>query len=479
MIDDLIKDIICGDIMGNKNKNSFLIIWGSCLVILLILCYFNFNVSFKNIGTSFGGITGQITIPSNITYYSNYPDGFMDATPVVKSDKKEHIVLDNLFDIPSGYQFVGWTMDSSGSGDLYISGNVIPISDDIELYAKWDLAPEPELVPAYGDVNKNGEIDTDDYLFLEKYVLGTNSLDEQAILNADVNEDGKIDNIDVDIIKQAYLGTSGYTGYLPNKPLLIYEIYKEFDQTDEDNISGDVNGSEDGKDEDNDNDDDVSSEDKENIESNGSGTGSGTSGSGSNSSGSGENNPTADNQPGSAGTGSSSSSSGRPGNASSSGGQSSSSTEKDNKNDNDDDSSSQDEINDDSQLKPEIFEFKFISGKKEYSTTKCDVLGDGTCILVLPDSNPTKKRYTFSGWSKTKDCPKRSGITTPVMVQEGATYYACFIENEDNDNENKDLYAIIVVVGLSLISGRIIWHLISRFKKEQVKIESDDNSEDN
>ncbi len=468
--------------MKNEKENTILIIWCSCLLVIFIVSYFSFNISVEDFSVYMGGgMSGNIVMPKNITYYSNYPNGIENMDPVVKNDKKQHTVVNNFFEIPSGYVFVGWTYDSSNTSEVLSSGDIIDLEDleeDISLYAKWEVAPEPELVPSYGDVDKNSLINNQDYLLIENYLSGTNTLDEQAMLNADVNVDGKIDHIDADIVKQATLGTAGYTGLLPSKPILIYSLYEgntEIDGEDneQDSENKDDNGDEStdedlNKDESN---DDTSTEedlnkdddtDKEVINGNGSGTGSGTTGSGSNSSGNGENNNTSDNQPGSVGQGSASSSSGTPG------------TDSSNKDNKEDENDQQENTNENEIIEPEkiIYQFIFMNGKKEYKTTSCEALEDETCILILPSENPTKKNHTFTGWSKTKNCPEGNGIKKPEVVNESKTYYACYIKN-DEDNKNKDLYAVIVVLGLSLISGRIIWHMISRFRKEQVEIDND------
>lgn len=148
-------------------------------------------------------------------------------------------LLDNMFVIPDGYKFVGWyDVDAV----KYLPGDVKFLKSNVILYAEWvkddegesdnvETGSDDDLLEDlsrknYGDVNLNGLIDEDDYKLVLSYLDGSGDLDDKVLINADVNDDKKVDLVDVDIIKNAFLGTSGYVGFLPEKPILIYDIYE-------------------------------------------------------------------------------------------------------------------------------------------------------------------------------------------------------------------------------------------------------------
>ena len=117
--------------------------------------------------------------------------------------------------------FDGWYDED---GIRYMPGDEKILKKDILMIAGWKKIDE--VIISYGDVNLNGVIDEDDYKLVSLHIDGSNILISNALINADVNSDGKVDLIDVDIIKNAFLGTNGYVGYLPSKPILIYDIYE-------------------------------------------------------------------------------------------------------------------------------------------------------------------------------------------------------------------------------------------------------------
>ena len=112
---------------------------------------------------------------------------------------------------------------------------------------------------------------------------------------------------------------------------------------------------------------------------------------------------------------------------------------------------------------PKIYEFKFMNDGVEYAITKCDILQDGTCKLVLPNTIPSKRGNVFNGWSLDKDCFKHI-IKETMDVNSGATYYACYIEIKEK-NENKNNYGMwIVVIGIWILVSRLIYGVIKGFK---------------
>jgi RNA polymerase sigma factor (sigma-70 family) len=199
----------------------------------------------KGTSASFGGITGELTVTYKVTYYANWPDENMEENSNVYDGRKIYQVIGNMFDVPSGYEFLGWGTETDGVV-VYNEGDVINLSKEINLYAIWGLVEDKdndtdeELVISYGDTNLDGIVNESDYLLIDSYILDNSVLSGQGLVNADVNIDGKVDNIDVDIIKQVCFGTEGYVGFLPDKPILIYELYIKGESTDKEDTSNKV-----------------------------------------------------------------------------------------------------------------------------------------------------------------------------------------------------------------------------------------------
>lgn len=398
-----------GDFMKNINvKNKFSFVWVFCIIILLVISLCSVSISLKGTSAHFGGVTGELTA-YKVTYLSNYVNMALENESYEEQKKNIYQVLDNMFDVPSGYKFIGWNTKSDGTGDGYVASDVITLKSSLELYAQWIS------VVYYGDVNQNGQIDKEDYVLIENHISGVNILTEQSLLNADVNIDGHVDLVDADIVKQAYLGTMGYTGYLPNNPILIYDIY-------EGNI--DI-GSNDNKNE------------EGNIENgNSSSNGNGSLGTGNNSSGSGNNNI-----------------------VNGSNNHSNNTSNNSNLDINKD--------NNDQLIEHNVYKFKFMNGDLEYANTQCDILDNGTCELVLPDNNPLKNGYVFKGWSENKGCSSGSGIIAPIVVNSNNTYYACFIVNSSEEDDNNSSYVWIIVIFICIMSLRLIFNLVHKFKEKE------------
>jgi len=400
-------------------KNNFLIGMGFCVVILLSICYFSFDFFMRETYASFGGITGNLTITYEVSYFSNWPDGSIENIMFEENGKKDYVLLNNMFDVPIGYEFIGWNTEIDGSGESYIGGSSISLSAKMDLYAQWNLVQIEEVI-AYGDVNLNGEIDSDDYILLEDYLLGNSDLLDQGLENSDVNVDGKIDELDVDIIKNAYLGTDGYVG-LPSSPILIYELYNKKEEDDTTNEEHD-NGS----------------GSKENGQMNGSNSG----------------------PSGATGSGGSSNSGNSWGNVTSGNGENSLNNNGISSNNSDSKKEEDDVIE-----KVTYYEFRYVIENLVYSVTKCNNIIDGNCSLVLPESVPVKSGYNFLGWSLDKNCSTDVMINTSMMVSEGNTYYACFIKNKIIDEKKKNGFNIwIIIISLWIIVISVISHLIIKFK---------------
>lgn len=410
---------------SNGNERKYFIIF-CCLSVILIGLIFGINSIMRGTNASFGGVTGELTVIYKVTYYANWPIEGIEDSFNVYDGKKIYQVLDNMYDVPYGYEFLGWGTESLGEV-VYNEGYVINLSKDLNLYAIWGLVDisedddNEEVVISYGDTNLDGIVNVDDYLLIDSYILDNSILEGQGLINADVNTDGVVNNIDSDIIKQACLGTEGYIGFLPEKPILIYELYlkdesvNDEDKTDEsnNNVGGNISsGSGNGS----------------------SNTGSGTSGSGNSNSGS--------------------------GNAGNKNNVSSNKKPSVNSNKNEDKDKPKEEKEEE---KPKIYEFKFIDGELEYAITKCDILQDGTCKLVLPNTVPSKSGFVFKGWSLSDDCSKHI-IKETMDVNAGATYYACYIEIKQKIEERNNFNTWIIVGAIWFLSSTLIYRLVKKYK---------------
>lgn len=90
----------------------------------------------------------------------------------------------------------GWSNGSTGDG---------PWKNGCSAVVHWDT-PAPSDV-MLGDLDGSGKIDTKDYIFLKRAVLGTYTLTDKQKAAADVNGDGKINSVDYMQVKRHVLGT--------------------------------------------------------------------------------------------------------------------------------------------------------------------------------------------------------------------------------------------------------------------------------
>ena len=371
----------------NSKDNIFLVTWLMCLLILVGAC----NLGFLKVTWSgFGNLTGQLTIPYKISYFSNYPEGVLidNEQKIDNVYDKNYSVMENKF-VLDGYEFVSWNIEADGTGVGYNPNDSIILENSLSFYAQWKKVDV--IILSYGDVNLDGVISEDDYLLIEKFISLESELTGQGLLNADVNVDGKIDLVDSDIIRQVCLGTEGYVGMLPNNPILIYEIY---------NSNSDINDDKN----DNENSDDIGQNGSSNQggESSDNDSQSGSSSSGNNNGGS--------SSGGSSSGGNGSKPSSNDGNKPSTGSSSSNVSQNENKKDD----LTNDELNSD------------VDGNK-----------------VSKEDND-------------------------VVLDENSTN----IENNNESNINEDkkgnnIYPIVIVFGICLLSVRLIIYVIRRFKHSE------------
>ena len=65
--------------------------------------------------------------------------------------------------------------------------------------------------PVLGDVNNNGEIETEDCVLIKRAILGKATLDEAQIRLADVNKNENVEKYDYILVKRHVLGISEIT----------------------------------------------------------------------------------------------------------------------------------------------------------------------------------------------------------------------------------------------------------------------------
>ena len=61
-----------------------------------------------------------------------------------------------------------------------------------------------------GDVNRNGEIDSLDYILVKRTYFKTFELDEEQRALADINGNGELDSLDYVLLKRIFFGTYAY-----------------------------------------------------------------------------------------------------------------------------------------------------------------------------------------------------------------------------------------------------------------------------
>ena len=79
-------------------------------------------------------------VPVKVTYHSNYgtiPGTTDDSREVAAMSGDTYTVLDNMFTVPTGFNFGGWYVD----GNKYEVGSKHLLMTDLHLYAKWVPTP--------------------------------------------------------------------------------------------------------------------------------------------------------------------------------------------------------------------------------------------------------------------------------------------------------------------------------------------------
>lgn len=353
-----------------NGKNSYLM---SCIYIILILmafCYFGINYTIKGTWAGFGGLSGCLAPTINITYLPNYPNDIEEPEIVTKLTCNQYLIDNIMYEVPVGYEFIGWDTNEDGSGNRYLGGSIISLESDINLYAQWNLISDEQD----GDSNMgDSDSSSDDNL------SGDGSLDKD---DPPVSDD-TIDNGDDS-------------------------------QGNGDDLGDDSDSSSDGDGSDIENDNNNLDDSEDNSHHNSS----------SNQNSSNNGNASIDKKPG-----------------------------------------NNNETN--NVLEKVYYNFKFIYNNKEYASSMCEVLDDGTCLMLIPGINPVKNGYVFSGWSLNKDCPSKEIITSSVSVDNSNTYYACFIKIANNKTSVNFVTVGITVFVIWVVALTLIYCIVKWFKKKE------------
>ena len=129
-------------VMSNKLR-SFLIVVISIAVVMAALPMNALRVNADSFTLYYDGNGGvrPITNPyDDATKWSQDSDDNGDATVVDNS---------SIGFFKEGYAVVGWTDDSNGGGTTYTKGNVIPLTENKTIYAKWAEAYSVTFDPNY------------------------------------------------------------------------------------------------------------------------------------------------------------------------------------------------------------------------------------------------------------------------------------------------------------------------------------------
>ena len=110
-----------------------------------------------------------------------------------------------------GYFFFGWTGSNGNTPELEVT-IVKETTGNLEYVANWGL---------YGDINMNGEVNSDDATILGRHLVWDYELTDKQKILADVNLDGNVDDVDLAILQKCI---DGDITTLPYKSGSKYDI---------------------------------------------------------------------------------------------------------------------------------------------------------------------------------------------------------------------------------------------------------------
>lgn len=146
---------------------------------------------------------------------------FVDATFKDKSDSNEQTLEETYYNIetPGTVILSKISLNDLGISSINFNFKTNSIGKAVVQLSNIDCVSDGSLVSpdvidfttnglttieiaVFGDVNLDGEINTEDSIYLARYLEGTEGyeLNEKATINADVNLDGIVDEIDFDLL---------------------------------------------------------------------------------------------------------------------------------------------------------------------------------------------------------------------------------------------------------------------------------------
>lgn len=178
-----------------QNKSLYMGTILLSVIFFILLCFGSISLNF--VSTWISGGTNVEDAEFNVIYYANMPDGVFSAIKFkIYATRSEHIIPDNSFGVPKGYEFVGWNNEEDGSGTSYKPGDVLNLKSNYVLYAQWrEVLPEDNDNPNEGGDSSGEEPGTggnDEIGEEDKPETGTEG--EGDAPNGDVNGDGDNSN---------------------------------------------------------------------------------------------------------------------------------------------------------------------------------------------------------------------------------------------------------------------------------------------
>lgn len=124
------------------NSVSYLFSFIFTILLSITLCCFS---NMKGTQADFNGVSGSLGIAYKIVYLSNFPDDSSDSTQISKySSSKYFLIATNEFNVPEGYEFVGWNTLQDGTGTSYQPDDFTSVDSSLYLYAQWKLIGDIE-----------------------------------------------------------------------------------------------------------------------------------------------------------------------------------------------------------------------------------------------------------------------------------------------------------------------------------------------
>ena len=123
-------------------------------------------------------------------------------------DKEDVVYYMEVTFIPNdGYKFAAELSYTVNGGSEYEESWTVSDYDSAFLMVLQFTVTEPESKSLWGDADGDGEVTTADALLLMRYLIGSDTIDEENLELCDVNGDGKIDLMDALLIMRKAMGS--------------------------------------------------------------------------------------------------------------------------------------------------------------------------------------------------------------------------------------------------------------------------------